>query len=62
MTDGQLVPTLYLSNIPPDMTEAVFVSFIAQCQPVRVKFEDDVQVQERLRPDHYYEWMPRHGQ
>lgn len=56
------MPTLYLSNIPPDMTEAVFVSFIAQCQPVRVKFEDDVQVQERLRPDHYYEWMPRHGQ
>jgi hypothetical protein len=54
-------PVIYLSNIPSDMTEAHISTFIAQSPPEKIDFQHHVPVNERLRPDQYYDWMPRHG-
>lgn len=43
------------------MAEADLATYIVQAPAINIVFEHHIRPDERLRPDQYYEWMPRHG-
>ncbi|KAI9638333.1 uncharacterized protein MKK02DRAFT_42720 [Dioszegia hungarica] len=52
---------LFISNVPADLPEAAIADALRDCLPVRIKLNVPVQQGDRLKPDAYYDWMPRSG-
>jgi hypothetical protein len=52
---------LYISNVPPNLPEAAIADTLRDCLPVRIKLNMPVESADRLKPDDYYDWMPRSG-
>lgn len=52
---------LFLANVPPDLPEGDIAGAVRECMPVRIQLEMAVPPQEKVKPDAYYNWMPRQG-
>ncbi|WVQ78120.1 hypothetical protein IAT38_000201 [Cryptococcus sp. DSM 104549] len=55
------IPIIYVNSYPPDMPESALADCLKSCLPIRVKMPVAVPPEVRLRPDAYYNWMPRCG-
>jgi hypothetical protein len=53
---------IYITNVPVDLPEAAIADALRDCLPVRIKLSPAVNPEDRLKPDQFYDWMPRSGE
>jgi hypothetical protein len=59
---SQTSSTLFISHVPPDVPEEYIAKALEDCMPVRINLKHQVDPNHRLKPDEYYDWMPRAGE